>query len=154
MALKSIRKPNTSFHLKHASKNINWHANICIYINNDLYKPFTILYSTKMVLSPCHALLFNIAFQTRNTQSPWRKLVWAPWVDVRFLFKTAREQPVRGPGVWCDWGIKWSTLPWPPYTGCKPDAVRYLTASSRWRVGRKVDNNLLIMFKWVNSFDT
>ena len=29
----------------------------------------------------------------------------APWVDVRFLFKTAREQPVRGPGVWCDWGI-------------------------------------------------
>ena len=28
-----------------------------------------------------------------------------PWVDVRFLFKTAREQPVRGPGVWCDWGI-------------------------------------------------
>ena len=34
----------------------------------------------------------------------------APWVDVRFLFKTAREQPVRGPGVWCDWGInrrKW-----------------------------------------------
>ena len=31
--------------------------------------------------------------------------VRAPWVDVRFLFKTAREQPVRGPGVWCDWGI-------------------------------------------------
>ena len=30
-----------------------------------------------------------------------------PWVDVRFLFKTAREQPVRGPGVWCDWGIMW-----------------------------------------------
>ena len=29
----------------------------------------------------------------------------APWVDARFLFKTAREQPVRGPGVWCDWGI-------------------------------------------------
>ena len=28
-----------------------------------------------------------------------------PWMDVRFLFKTAREQPVRGPGVWCDWGI-------------------------------------------------
>ena len=28
-----------------------------------------------------------------------------PWVDVWFLFKTAREQPVRGPGVWCDWGI-------------------------------------------------
>ena len=28
-----------------------------------------------------------------------------PWVEVRFLFKTAREQPVRGPGVWCDWGI-------------------------------------------------
>ena len=27
-----------------------------------------------------------------------------PWVDVRFLFKTAREQPLRGPGVWCDWG--------------------------------------------------
>ena len=22
-----------------------------------------------------------------------------------FFFKTAREQPVRGPGVWCDWGI-------------------------------------------------
>ena len=31
--------------------------------------------------------------------------VRAPWVDVRFLFKTAREQPVRGPAVWCDWGI-------------------------------------------------
>ena len=31
--------------------------------------------------------------------------IWAPWVDVRFLFKIAREQPVRGPGVWCDWGI-------------------------------------------------
>ena len=30
----------------------------------------------------------------------------APWVDVRFLFKTAREQPVRGPGLWCDWGIR------------------------------------------------
>ena len=29
----------------------------------------------------------------------------APWVDVQSLFKTAREQPVRGPGVWCDWGI-------------------------------------------------
>ena len=28
-----------------------------------------------------------------------------PWMDVRFSFKTAREQPVRGPGVWCDWGI-------------------------------------------------
>ena len=27
------------------------------------------------------------------------------WMDVRFLFQTAREQPVRGPGVWCDWGI-------------------------------------------------
>ena len=26
-------------------------------------------------------------------------------VDIRFLFKTAHEQPVRGPGVWCDWGI-------------------------------------------------
>ena len=37
--------------------------------------------------------------------------VRAPWVDVRFLCKTAREQPVRGPGVWCDWGInrvKWA----------------------------------------------
>ena len=31
--------------------------------------------------------------------------VWAPWVDVRFWFKTAREQPVQGPGVWCHWGI-------------------------------------------------
>ena len=42
--------------------------------------------------------------------------VRAPWVDVRFLFKTARkqpgnspetarEQPVRVPGMWCDWGI-------------------------------------------------
>ena len=29
-----------------------------------------------------------------------------PWVDVLFLFKTAREQPVRGLGVWCDWGIR------------------------------------------------
>ena len=29
----------------------------------------------------------------------------APWVDVRFWFKTAREQPVRGPGVWCASGI-------------------------------------------------
>ena len=28
--------------------------------------------------------------------------VRAPWVDVRCLFKTARELPVRGPGVWCD----------------------------------------------------
>ena len=28
-----------------------------------------------------------------------------PCADVWFLFKTAREQPVRGPGVWCDWGI-------------------------------------------------
>ena len=34
-----------------------------------------------------------------------RRTGQAPWVDVRFLFKTAREQPVRGPGVWCDWGI-------------------------------------------------
>ena len=25
---------------------------------------------------------------------------------VRFLFKTAPEQPVRGPGVWFDWGIR------------------------------------------------
>ena len=36
--------------------------------------------------------------------------VRAPWVDMRFLFKTAREQPgkkpIRVPGVWCDWGIK------------------------------------------------
>ena len=31
--------------------------------------------------------------------------VRAPWVDVQFLFKTAREQPIRAPGVWCDWGI-------------------------------------------------
>ena len=30
----------------------------------------------------------------------------APWVDVRFLFKTAREQSVWGPGVWCDWDIR------------------------------------------------
>ena len=27
-------------------------------------------------------------------------------VDVRFLLKTVREQPVRGQGVWCDWGIR------------------------------------------------
>ena len=33
----------------------------------------------------------------------------AMWVDVRFLFKTAREQPVRGPRFWCDWII---TLLW------------------------------------------
>ena len=35
-------------------------------------------------------------------------LVRAPWVDVRFLFKTAREQPDNSPygrGVWCDWSI-------------------------------------------------
>ena len=31
--------------------------------------------------------------------------VRAPWVDVRFLFKTAREQPLRDPGMWCDWSI-------------------------------------------------
>ena len=35
--------------------------------------------------------------------------VRAPWVDVRFFVQnstgTTREQPVRGPGVWCDWGI-------------------------------------------------
>ena len=42
--------------------------------------------------------------------------VGAPWVDVRFLFKTAptepnsREQPLRGPGVWCDWGISYSVM--------------------------------------------
>ena len=28
----------------------------------------------------------------------------APWVDIRFLFKTAHEQPVRSPRVWCDRG--------------------------------------------------
>ena len=33
-----------------------------------------------------------------------------PCVDVRFLFKTAREQPVRGPGVLCDWGIRQGAL--------------------------------------------
>ena len=32
--------------------------------------------------------------------------VQTPWVDVRLLLKTTREQPVRGPGVWCDWGIR------------------------------------------------
>ena len=31
--------------------------------------------------------------------------VRAPWVGVRFLFKTAREHPARGLGVWFDWGI-------------------------------------------------
>ena len=31
--------------------------------------------------------------------------MWVPWIDVGFLFKTACEQPVLGPGVWCDWGI-------------------------------------------------
>ena len=31
--------------------------------------------------------------------------VRAPLVDVRFLFITAREQHVRGPGERCDWGI-------------------------------------------------
>ena len=41
----------------------------------------------------------------------------APWVDARFLFKTAREQPVRGAGVWCDWGIRVGSR-----TGC----LRYL----------------------------
>ena len=39
----------------------------------------------------------------RRRMGPMR----APWVDARFLFKTAREQPVRGPGVWSDWGITW-----------------------------------------------
>ena len=37
-------------------------------------------------------------------------LVRAAWEDVRFLFKTAREQPVRGPGVWCEWGISKDVL--------------------------------------------
>ena len=37
-------------------------------------------------------------------------------------------------------------------TGCKPDAVRYLTASSRWLGGIKVDHNLFIMSKRVNNF--
>ena len=31
--------------------------------------------------------------------------VRAPWLDVTFLLKTAREQPVRGQGMWCHWGI-------------------------------------------------
>ena len=35
-----------------------------------------------------------------------------PWVDVRFLFKTAREQPVRCPGVWCDWCITRNIFPY------------------------------------------
>ena len=47
-----------------------------------------------------------------ETKFVWRSTgpVRALWVHIRFLFKTDREQPVRGPGVWCDWGI--SRLHW------------------------------------------
>ena len=31
--------------------------------------------------------------------------IGVPCVDVRFLFKTALEQSIRGRAVWCDWGI-------------------------------------------------
>ena len=49
-----------------------------------------------------HALkLYGKAKFVRRRTRP----LWAPWVDVRCLFKTSREQPVRGTGVWCDWGI-------------------------------------------------
>ena len=52
-----------------------------------------------------HALkLYGLCTGRQNSYSAAR--VRASWVDVRFLFKTAREQPIRGPGVWCDWGIK------------------------------------------------
>ena len=65
-------------------------------------------------LNPCGApIAYNAWIKT--LRAPYgeakfvRRRTWpvrAPWVDARFLFfKIAREQPVRGPGVWCDWGI-------------------------------------------------
>ena len=60
-----------------------------------------------------HALkLYGSRTERQNssstTRGPYRPCV-ALWVDVRLLFKirqlTAWEQPVQGPGVWCDWGI-------------------------------------------------
>ena len=53
-----------------------------------------------------HALkLYGPCTGRQNVYGAARGPVPAPWVDVRFLFKTAREQPVRGPGVWCDWAL-------------------------------------------------
>ena len=52
-----------------------------------------------------HALkLYGPRTGRQNSYGATRAPYGPPWVDVRFLFKTAREQPVRDPGVWCDWG--------------------------------------------------
>ena len=60
-------------------------------------------YGTRKLIM--HALkLYGPHTGRQNSYSTAR----GPCVDVRFLFKTAREQPVRGTGVWRDWGIsKW-----------------------------------------------
>ena len=45
--------------------------------------------------------------------------VWAPSVDAPFLFKTARDQPVQGPGVWCDASVtSHSRAPYGLFPGC------------------------------------
>ena len=47
-----------------------------------------------------HALkLYGLRMGRQNSYGAVR----APWVDVRLLFKIAREQSL---GVWCDWGMK------------------------------------------------
>ena len=57
-------------------------------------------YGTRKLIM--HALkLYGPRTERQNSY----RAVRVPWVNVRFLFKTAQEQPVRDPGVWCDWGI-------------------------------------------------
>ena len=75
------------------------------------------LYGARRLITPILRAPYGEATFVRRRTGPVR----APWVDVPFLFKTAWEQPIRGPGVWCDWGItSHSRAPYGLFTGCSP----------------------------------
>ena len=54
-----------------------------------------------------HALkLYGPRTGRQNSYGAARGPVSGRTIFVQNNLWTAREQPVRGPGVWCDWGIK------------------------------------------------
>ena len=62
------------------------------------------------------------------------RMIQAPCVDVRLLFKTALEQPVLGPGVWCDWGINFTDTK-ESFFICMPGLNSFRPSDAIWHRG-------------------